>query len=130
VPKNPATLADFNHRLSLPKAPANLGKAGTSLWRRILSEYDIADSGGLELLAQICFAAERAERLRMRIDADGEIVVSERGMREHPGLKAELMARSFVVRSLQRLGINLEAIRPASGTRPHPTWSASREHQS
>jgi hypothetical protein len=33
-------------------------------------------------------------------------------MREHPGLKHELAARSFVVRTLARLGLDVEAIKP------------------
>jgi len=33
-------------------------------------------------------------------------------LREHPGLKHELAARSFVVRTLARLGLDVEAIKP------------------
>ncbi len=32
--------------------PRNLGDPGLSLWNRITSEYQIEDSGGLEMLAQ------------------------------------------------------------------------------
>jgi len=129
VAKNPTDkppLSIVNLPSSLPKPPKNLGSAGVTLWRSILTEYDIPDSGGLALLEQTAFAYERAERLRIEIDRDGEIVRWRGGMREHPGLRAELAARSFIVRTLQRLGINLEVVRPASGQRPSPTWSNSR----
>ena len=114
--KNPAlTLVDPT--LSIASPPANLGPDGLRLWQSV-SDYDISDAGGLALLEQIAFAYERAERLRVEIDRDGEIIIGRSGKREHPGLKGELAARSFVCRSLQRLGVNLEAVsrmgRPSS----------------
>jgi hypothetical protein len=75
-----------------------------------MAEYDIADAGGRALLEQAARACDRAENLRAMIDADGEIIQGSNGPREHPGLKAELAGRSFVCRTLQRLGINLEAV--------------------
>jgi hypothetical protein len=115
--KNPAlTLVDPT--LSIASPPANLGPAGLRLWQSVLTDYDISDAGGLALLEQIAFAYERAERLRVEIDRDGEIIIGRSGKREHPGLKGDLAARSFVCRSLQRLGVNLEAVsrvgRPSS----------------
>jgi len=127
VAKNPSDkppLSVINLPSTIPKPPVSLGPPGATLWRSIMSEYDIPDAGGQALLEQAAFAYDRAERLRVEIDRDGEIVRGRAGMREHPGLRAELAARSFVVRTLQRLGINLEAVRPASGQRPNPTWSS------
>jgi hypothetical protein len=95
--------------------PANLGSAGINLWRSIMADYDISDAGGLALLEQAAFACDRAERLRAEIDAAGEIIHGRNGPREHPGLKGELAVRSFLVRTLQRLGINLEPVRPEPG---------------
>src|SRR5215472_9148101 len=107
--KNPA-LSIVDPTLSIAPPPANLGPAGLRLWRSVLTDYDIADAGGLALLEQIAFAYERAERLRVEIDRDGEIVRGRNGIREHPGLRGELAARSFICRSLQRLVVNLEAV--------------------
>jgi hypothetical protein len=73
------------------------------------------------LLEQAAFAADRAEKLRVEIDAAGEILHTRNGPREHPGLKAELASRSFICRTLQRLGINLEPVRP-SASRPPSSW--------
>jgi hypothetical protein len=115
--KNP-TLSIVDPTLSIVPPPSNLGPAGLRLWQSILSDYEILDSGGLALLEQIVLAYERAERLRVEIDRDGEIIRGRNGVREHPGLRGELAARSFVARSLQRLGVNLEAVgkmgRPSS----------------
>jgi hypothetical protein len=101
--------------------PANLGSAGTNLWKSILSQYDIRDSGGLALLEQAAFAADRAERLRVEIDAAGEILHSRNGPREHPGLKAELASRAFIARTLCKLGLHVEPLRPSVG-RPPSSW--------
>jgi hypothetical protein len=106
---------------TIASPPSDLGPAGQRLWNAIMTEYDVSDAGGRALLEQIAFAYERAERLRAGIDRDGEIVRGRAGMlREHPGLKGELAARSFICRSLQRLGVNLESIarvgRPSSSS--------------
>ena len=41
--------------------PRNIGACGRKLWDKIMSEYAIEDSGGLEMLAQACQALDRAE---------------------------------------------------------------------
>jgi hypothetical protein len=115
-------LSVINLPSSAPKPPAHLGPAGANLWRSIMAEYDISDAGGQALLEQAALACDRAERLRAEIDAVGEILHTRNGPREHPGLKAELASRSFVCRTLQRLGINLEAVRMAPGRPSGPAW--------
>jgi hypothetical protein len=125
VAKNPddkPTLSVVNPSSISPKPPANLGPAGAGLWRSIMSEYDVSDAGGQALLEQAAAAYDRAERLRVEIDRDGEIIRGRTGMREHPGLRGELAARAFICRTLQRLGINLEAVRMAPGRPPGPAW--------
>lgn len=99
---------------SVAKPPRKLDRHGATLWRSIMSEYQINDSGGLEMLTQACQALDRAERCREAIDEDGELLRSKKGgaLREHPLLKMELASRSFVVRTLQRLGLDVEAIKP------------------
>ena len=63
-----------------------------------------ASAGGRELLAQACAALDRAEALREHIDRDGEVTRTKAGLKAHPALKDEIAARSFVVRTLHRLG--------------------------
>lgn len=91
--------------------PSALGKSGQKLWQSIMSEYDICDAGGLEMLTQACGAADRVAEYASVIDADGPTVRSKTGVKEHPLLKHELAARSFVVRTLARLGLDLEPIK-------------------
>jgi len=85
-----------------------------------MSEYDIQDSGGLEMLLQACAALDRAESLREQIDQDGEVIRLRSMVRDHPALKHELANRAFVVRTLAKLGLNFEAIRPSVGRPPQP----------
>ena len=84
-----------------------------------MTEFEVADAAGLEMLCSACAALDRAEACRATIDRDGEIIRSKAGPREHPLLKHELAARSFVVRTLARLGLNFEPIklpgRPGAG---------------
>jgi phage terminase small subunit len=95
------------------KPPRKLGKHGAHLWKTVLDEYQIEDAGGVEMLASACQALDRAERCREAIDNEGEMIRTKAaGPRDHPLLKHELAARSFVVRMLQRLGLNMEAIKP------------------
>src|SRR5262249_17884745 len=92
--------------------PAGLGETGQRLWAAVQGQYNIRDAGGVELLKQACQAADRAERCRKAIDLDGELVEQPNGgTREHPLLKAEIAARSFVVRTLTRLGLDVEPVR-------------------
>jgi hypothetical protein len=94
------------------KPPRQLGTHGMKLWRSITSDYDVTDAGGIEMLAQACQALDRAEALRAVIEKDGEIIRTKAGLKDHPALKHELANRSFVVRTLQRLGLDVEAIKP------------------
>jgi hypothetical protein len=114
------TTVDLASTASAP--PANLGPAGIGFWQGLMTEYDFSDAGAQALLVQAAYGFDRAERLRAQIDRDGEILHGRNGPREHPGLRAELMARSFVVRTLQRLGINLEPVRLSPGRPSGPAW--------
>src|SRR5262245_22242702 len=105
--------------LDPPPVSASLGESGQRLWARIQSQYAIRDEGGREMLFQACAAADRAERCRKAIDLDGELVEQPNGgTREHPLLKAEIAARSFIVRTLVRLGLAVEAVHPGPGRPP------------
>jgi hypothetical protein len=71
-------------------------------------------------LALACQALDRAEALRKKIDRDGEVLDGEKGPRDHPGLRHELANRAFVAKTLDRLGLNLEAPKPGPGRPPQP----------
>jgi hypothetical protein len=104
-----------------PQPSRSLGKAGSGLWQAVMSEYEITDSGGLEMLQQACAACDRAEMLASEIALDGGPVIRTRGViKDHPCLKHELACRAFVVRTLARLGLNFESVKTV-GRPPQPT---------
>jgi hypothetical protein len=82
------------------------------LWHEVQAEYSIDDAGGIELLAQACSSLDRAEALAARIDEDGVIIRTRTGPKSHPAIRDELACRGFIVRTLHKLGLNLEQIKP------------------
>src|SRR5262252_7457203 len=107
-----------------PQPPRKLGKIGSSIWQNVQNEYRVDDAAGRELLAQACEAADRVARLAEKIDADGEVIETKSGPKVHPAVKEELAWRQFICRTLQALGLNLEAGRPVG----RPTaWRKQQE---
>jgi hypothetical protein len=105
--------------------PFSLGQRGRSLWDRIVGEYDISDAAGIELLAQACSAADLAERLNAEIERDGAVTRSRGAVRAHPAIKDLIAARSFVVRTLIKLGLNFEPVRAGPGRPGELGWAGS-----
>lgn len=101
-----------------PEPPERLEETGLRLWRHVMSQYALDDAGGLEMLAQACTAADRAERCRRAINEDGEVIRAKTGLKDHPLLKHETAARALAVRTLARLGLDLEPVRPTAGRPP------------
>jgi len=93
--------------------PRPLRTHGTRLWDAVMAEYRIEDRGGIEILAQCCASLDRAESLAEAIARDGDVVRSRTGVpKSHPAIRDELAARAFVCRTLERLGLNIETIKP------------------
>jgi hypothetical protein len=97
---------------SSPRPPRKLGKPGNDLWQSINAAYDISDAGGIEMLVQACLTQDRVEQCATQIETDGPVILIKGVLREHPLLRAELAGRTFVVRTLQRLGLDVEVIKP------------------
>jgi hypothetical protein len=98
--------------ISGTSAPPSLGAAGRSLWSSVMNEYEIRDSGGLAMLTQICAALDRLGECAAAIERDGLMILTKAGPKEHPLLKTEVALRAFIVRTLQRLGLDVEPIKP------------------
>jgi|SRR6516162_742527 hypothetical protein len=107
--------------------PRKLGPHGTALWNRVQREYRIDDCGGVELLTQACQALDRAEALAEAIARDGEVIHSRTGVpRTHPAVRDELQCRAFVVKTIEKLGINFEALKPHGGQSRASGWTGER----
>jgi hypothetical protein len=116
MPKPPFTLVGPGSTGAQP--PRKLGAAGQALWDAVTSEYDIGDAGGVEILCQAAQAADRVEELAELISRDGAVVQTRSGPKAHPALRDELNGRAFIVRCVERLGLNFEALRPTVGRPP------------
>ena len=99
--------------------PRPLGPHGRALWDRVQREYRVDDVGGAEILAQICAAQDRVEALREQINEAGAIIHTRNGLKANPLLRDETALRAFIVRSIERLGLNIEAVKPP-GRPPKP----------
>ena len=98
------------------KAHRPLGKAGSRLWREILSSHSLGDAASRETLLIACEAVDRAEMLAALIEKDGAVIRSEnRPPRDHPALKHELANRAFVTRQLRELGLLSSQLRAGPG---------------
>ena len=90
--------------------PRKLGEHGLALWTRINDEYSIVDGGGVEMLCQACQALDRAEDCAALIERDGAVIRHKGSYRENPLLKVELAARALCIRTLQKLGLDVEPV--------------------
>jgi Phage terminase, small subunit len=103
-------------------APSHtLGEAGQSLWDRIQREYAVEDSASVEVLTQVCLAADRASELATVITRDGATIQTKDGPRQHPAAKGELAARAFVIKGLRELGLTQQSIKPVGRPSGLPT---------
>src|SRR5262249_15062850 len=89
---------------TLADPPPTLREAGATLWRSIMAEYAITDSGGRAILEQACSSADRAAECAAIIAEQGAVISTKHGLKDHPLLRHETAARGLVARLLTRLG--------------------------
>lgn len=79
------TAADAGHiGRDLAATPAHPRHLGRALWDRVQTTYQIADSGGIELLLLACEATDRVGALRQEIAKDGAVIRTRGAVKEHP----------------------------------------------
>ena len=102
------------------KPPRKLGQPGGQLWAAVMSEYAIEDSGGVAMLAQACEASDMLATLTAQVEREGPTIRTKGGgAKDHPALRHIIAHRSFIVRTLIRLGLDVEAVKPV-GRPPQP----------
>jgi hypothetical protein len=105
-------------RYTPPEPPPQLGAMGAKLWRSVVERFEVSNPGTVETLYQCCAAADRAEACRVAINRDGELVEGAGGPREHPLLRHEIQSRALAVRTLAKLGLDLQPTKRDDGRRP------------
>jgi len=108
--------------------PSTLGEAGAKLWRSVMSQYDIRDAGGLAILEGACVSRDRSTEFAAILAREGLMIRTKSGtIREHPLIRHEREERALECRLLQRLGLDVEAVRSSAG-RPSLGIGVTREH--
>ena len=93
-----------------------LGQAGRTMWDYFTRAYDFNDVAGSEIMCTICEARDTISRLEAEIATDGDVIRTRGGhVKAHPAQRDLLANRAFIIRTLDRLGLNSEAVRQASG---------------
>ena len=87
------------------QAPPKHLKAGARhLWRKLLSDFVIEDSGGLALVRAVCESFQRQQEARKIIDKDGAVFVDRFGApKAHPACAIERDARAQMISALRAL---------------------------
>src|SRR5262249_57158018 len=74
---------------TLADPPPTLREAGATLWRSIMAEYAITDSGGRAILEQACASADRAAECAAIIAEQGAGISTKYGLKDHPLLRRD-----------------------------------------
>jgi len=112
------TLIDPASKPNPLAAPASLGEAGRKLWADLHRDFILEDSGAHTMLLEICSAMDNLAQYDEEIGRDGVTIKVRGSVREHPLIKIRLATQSFVVRSLHRLGLDIEPARHFEIGRP------------
>jgi len=98
-----------------PEVPAHISKEAGAWWDRIVSEWDLDDSGLLILTA----AAEAWDRMR-----DAQSLITEHGIliddrfgqkKVNPAVLVERDSRSAMIAAIKALNLDLEPLRDGPG---------------
>jgi len=98
------------------RPPKHLGEAGANLWRGLVSEYGIADAGGLKLVETACTCADRLAAAQDALARDGVFITDRYGQPKlHPAAGLEKDARAGLLAALKGLNLDLEPLRDGPG---------------
>lgn len=105
--------------------PDGLGEAGSQLWRDLHRDYVIDDASGLAQLHQICCTVDKVAEYSAAIERDGPVLRTKVEVKDHPLIRHVQNGRSFIVRSLHKLGLDVIAPRAEAG-RPSGDYRGER----
>ncbi|MBN1379682.1 MAG: P27 family phage terminase small subunit [Gammaproteobacteria bacterium] len=95
-------------RRALPKPPAHLQKPGADLWKIIVADYEIVDSGGLALLTTACECLDRMRQAQAAIKKHGALIKDRYGcLKSNPACVLERDSRNGYLQSLKALQLDV-----------------------
>jgi P27 family predicted phage terminase small subunit len=96
--------------------PKRLSTEAKGCWLDLVSEYAIADAGGLQILLSALEAFDRMRSAQKQIKTDGETYRDRFGqIRAHPLLPVERDARAQYLAGLRALNLDVEPLRDRPG---------------
>ena len=92
--------------------PAGLSDESRKWFKKIATEYQIDDSGGLLLLGTLCETIDRLRKAQAIIEAEGETIIDRFGqVKAHPLLAIENNARIGLLACIRQLNLDLEPLK-------------------
>ena len=95
-------------RRSVARAPSHLREPGRSLWKAILSEFELTSSAQL---TQLLIAAEQQDLLedcRAQLDEDGRFILNRFGQTiAHPAIEVQERASRLQLAALRALELDV-----------------------
>jgi P27 family predicted phage terminase small subunit len=92
----------------LAPAPAHLDETEAALFRRLVQEFAIDDSGSISLLTVACEAHQRMREAREQVAEDGTTFKDRFGqLRQHPAVAIERDARNDFLRAMRVLNLKV-----------------------
>jgi hypothetical protein len=114
-PEKPMLTVVSGALATIIEPPSTLGEPGAKLWRSVMKQYDIRDAGGLAILEAACAARDRRTDWAAIITQEGPMIRTKQGPKEHPLIRHEREERALECRLLQKLGLDVEPVRPGVG---------------
>jgi phage terminase small subunit len=108
MPQRLASTVPHNLRWTtrLAPPPDHLDPEEQALFRQVIAEFQIDDSGSISLLVTAMECHQRCRRARERVDEDGETVLDRfRQLRPHPCIAIERDARDGYLRAMRALNL-------------------------
>jgi len=101
------------------RCPKHLSIEARTIWKEILSEYEIQDSAGLRILRVSLESFDRTQECRKKINEDGLIFYDKFNQKKsHPLLSIERDSRAAFLTGLKCLNLDLEPLRDGRGRPP------------
>lgn len=99
--------------MKIQKAPKGINSKGRKFWRKVLSEYELADAHDLERLAMACKCLDTLADAEERVKLDGLFSINRYGSTvEHPGIKMIRDNRMLFVKIIRELNLDIPAPEP------------------
>jgi P27 family predicted phage terminase small subunit len=94
------------------RAPKGLNSEARTLWKSIMSEFEITDSGGTAILRSACETLTALRKAESEVETAGMVFLDRYGKpRAHPLMPVVRDLRAQYLAALKMLNLDLEPLR-------------------